>query len=324
VKIRILSGDDVRRLLPMRDCIEVMEDALGRFARGDVVQPVRHSLPTTDGAGILALMPAQVTDIGLGYKAVSIFNGNAALGLPTHMATIALHDPRTGAPIALMDGTSITEIRTAAVSAVATRHLARPDADVLTIIGTGVQARAHARAIACVRELAEVRIVGRRLEAAEALEDELDGELAVDAFVEATAALKGADIVVTATASSTPLFEPDALAAGVHINAVGACTPKARELPAATVAASRLIVDDRDAALAEAGDILLAIADGVIDEGKIAGTLGEVVIGRLPGRTDATQTTIFESLGLGLEDVAAAAHVYARAVDENAGIEVDL
>jgi ornithine cyclodeaminase len=161
VKIRILNGDDVARLLPMRECIEVMEQALAQFARGEAVQPVRLSLRAPDDKGILALMPAQLDGIGLGYKAVSVFHGNTALGLPTHMATIALHDPQTGAPIALMDGTRITEIRTAAVSAIATRHLSATDASVLAIIGTGVQARAHARAIACVRQLSEVRIVGR-------------------------------------------------------------------------------------------------------------------------------------------------------------------
>lgn len=326
MKIRILSADDVARLLPMRDCIEVMEQALAKFARGEAVQPVRLSLSTTDGSGILALMPAQLTDIGLGYKAVTIFGGNAELGLPTHLATIALHDPQTGAPIALMDGTRITEVRTAAVSAVATRQLSQTDARVLTIIGTGVQARAHARAIVCVRELAEIRIVGRRRETAEAVAAELRDEL--DAPVvggdSAAQALDGADVVVTATASSTPVFAAADLPAGTHINAVGACTPGARELPAATVAAARLFVDDRRAALAEAGDLLLAIADGAVDEGHIAGTLGEVIIGQKPGRTDDAQVTIFESLGLGVEDVAAAAHVYARAIDEGVGTDVEL
>lgn len=326
MKIRILSGDDVARLLPMRDCIEVMEQALARFARGEAVQPVRLSLPTIDGAGILALMPAQLTDIGLGYKAVSVFHGNAELGLPTHLATIALHDPRTGAPIALMDGTRITEVRTAAASAVATRHLSRTDAGVLAIIGSGVQAQAHARAIACVRELSEIRIVGRRPEAAATLAAELRGELSMSimAVDDTTRALDGADIVVTATASPVPVFEAAAVGPGVHINAVGSATPTAREIPAVTLAASRLFVDDTRAALLEAGDILLAIGDGTIDAGHIAGTLGEVIIGRVEGRTDDAQITIFESLGLGLEDVAAAAFVHAAALADGSGTEVEV
>jgi ornithine cyclodeaminase len=325
VKIRVLSADDVARLLPMRECIEVMERALAKFARGEAVQPVRLSLPAPADAGIVALMPAQLAGIGMGYKAVSVFHGNAALNLPTHMATVALHDPQTGVPIALMDGTRITEIRTAAVSAVATRHLSRTDATVLTIFGTGVQARAHARAIACVRELAEVRIVGRRSEAARALADELGKEdLPARAVDGIEAALEGADIVVTATASPTPLFDADHLGPGVHINAVGSSTPKAHELPAATVAAARLFVDDTRAALVEAGDILLAIGEGAIDEGHIAGTLGEVIIGQVKGRTDASQITVFESLGLGLEDVAAASHVYAAALADGSGTEIEL
>ena len=324
MKIRVLSANDVVRLLPMRDCIEVMERALAQFARGEAVQPVRLSLPAADDKGILALMPAQLDGIGLGYKAVSVFHGNAALGLPTHMATIALHDPQTGAPIALMDGTRITEIRTAAVSAVATRHLSRTDASVLAIIGTGVQARAHARAIACFRQLSEVRIAGRRMEAAQALADELSSELPTRASRDVREALDGADIVVTVTASPAPVFDAAHLPAGTHINAVGSSTPNARELPTATVAAARLFVDDTRAALAEAGDILLAIGEGAIDASHIAGTLGEVVIGQVAGRTDAAQITIFESLGLGLEDVAAASHVYAAALADGSGTEIEL
>jgi ornithine cyclodeaminase len=240
------------------------------------------------------------------------------------MATIALHDPRTGAPIALMDGTRITEIRTAAVSAVATRHLSRTDASVLAIIGTGVQARAHARAIACVRELSEVRIVGRRMEAAQSLADELASELPARAFDNVGSALDGADIVATVTASPTPVFNAADIDAGVHLNAVDSSTPNARELPTATVAAARLFVDDTRAALAEAGDILLAIGERAIDAGHIAGTLGEVVIGQVAGRTDASQVTVFESLGLGLEDVAAASHVYAAALADGSGTEITL
>ncbi len=323
MKIRVLRGDDVARLLPMRDCIEVMEGALARFARGEAVQPVRLQL-AADEAGILALMPALLTGIGLGYKAVSVFHGNVERGLPTHLATVALHDPATGMPIALMDGTRITEIRTAAVSAVATRYLSKTDASVLAIIGTGVQARAHARAIACVRELSEVRIVGRRPDAARALAAELAQEMPAIAVDDVARALDGTDIVVTATASPTPVLEAAHVQSGVHLNAVGSSTPMARELPAATVASARLFVDDARAALVEAGDILLAIGDGAIDESHIAGTLGEVIIGQVPGRTDDAQITIFESLGLGLEDVAAAAHVYTAAVAGGIGTEVEL
>ena len=324
MKLRILSADDVARLLPMRECIEVMERALAAFARGEVVQPVRLMTSTTDDSGVLALMPAHVGGIGFGFKALTVFHGNEARGLPSHIGLVTLLDPKTGVPLALMDGSRITAVRTAAVSAVATRHLARTDASIATIIGTGVQARTHAEAMACVRELSEIRIVGRRPEAARALASELAPTLPTRAFDDVAAALDGADIVVTATASPTPVFEPTAIAPGTHINAVGAYTATTRELPAQTVAAGRLIVDDRTAALSEAGDILLAIADGSIDEAHVAGTVGEVIIGQVDGRTSDQQITIFESLGLGLEDIAAAAHVYAAAVAASIGIEVEI
>ncbi len=324
MKLRVLGADDVTRLLPVRDCIDVMERALAAFARGEVVQPVRLTMHTTHDAGLLALMPAHVGSIGFGFKALTVFHDNDARGMPSHIGMVTLLDPETGVPLALMDGSRITAVRTAAVSAVATRHLARTDASVLAIIGTGVQARAHAEAMAAVRELSEIRIVGRRLDAAETLASDLAADLPARAFDEVTAALDGADIVVTATTSATPVFEAGSIGPGTHINAVGAYTATTRELPAQTVAAGRLYVDDRTAALSEAGDILLAIADGAIDAGHVVGTLGEVIIGQIQGRADDQQVTIFESLGLGLEDIAAAAHVYAAALADGSGFEIEL
>jgi ornithine cyclodeaminase len=324
MKLRVLSADDVTRLLPMRECIEVMERALAAFARGEVVQPVRLMTRTADESGVLALMPAHVGGIGFGFKAVTVFHGNDERGLPSHQGLITLIDAETGTPLALMDGTRITAMRTAAVSAVATRHLARTDASVATIIGTGVQARTHAEALACVRELSEIRIVGRRPDAAQQLAAELADRLPARAFDDAAAALDGADIVATVTASPAPVFAPEAIAPGTHINAVGAYTATTREVPSETVAAARVFVDDRTAALSEAGDLLLAIADGAIDESHVVGTLGEVLIGQVQGRTDAQQITIFESLGLGLEDIAAASQVYGRALEDGIGTDVEI
>ena len=324
MKLRVLSANDVTRLLPMRECIEVMERALAAFARGEVVQPVRLMTRTADESGVLALMPAHVGGIGFGFKAVTVFHGNDERGLPSHQGLITLIDAETGTPLALMDGTRITAMRTAAVSAVATRHLARTDASVATIIGTGVQARTHAEALACVRELSEIRIVGRRPDAAQQLAAELADRLPARAFDDAAAALDGADIVATVTASPAPVFAPEAIAPGTHINAVGAYTATTREVPSETVAAARVFVDDRTAALSEAGDLLLAIADGAIDESHVVGTLGEVLIGQVQGRTDAQQITIFESLGLGLEDIAAASQVYGRALEDGIGTDVEI
>jgi ornithine cyclodeaminase len=265
-----------------------------------------------------------VGGIGFGFKAVTVFHGNDERGLPSHQGLITLIDAETGTPLALMDGTRITAMRTAAVSAVATRHLARTDASVATIIGTGVQARTHAEALACVRELSEIRIVGRRPDAAQQLAAELADRLPARAFDDAAAALDGADIVATVTASPAPVFAPEAIAPGTHINAVGAYTATTREVPSETVAAARVFVDDRTAALSEAGDLLLAIADGAIDESHVVGTLGEVLIGQVQGRTDAQQITIFESLGLGLEDIAAASQVYGRALEDGIGTDVEI
>jgi ornithine cyclodeaminase len=279
---------------------------------------------TADESGVLALMPAHVGGIGFGFKAVTVFHGNDERGLPSHQGLITLIDAETGTPLALMDGTRITAMRTAAVSAVATRHLARTDASVATIIGTGVQARTHAEALACVRELSEIRIVGRRPDAAQQLAAELADRLPARAFDDAAAALDGADIVATVTASPAPVFAPEAIAPGTHINAVGAYTATTREVPSETVAAARVFVDDRTAALSEAGDLLLAIADGAIDESHVVGTLGEVLIGQVQGRTDAQQITIFESLGLGLEDIAAASQVYGRALEDGIGTDVEI
>jgi len=327
--IRILTGDDVRRLLPFDLCIEVMDRALRELADGEVEMPVRLVLNMRDGTGALALMPANLARSNLlGYKAVTVFPGTDPRIEPTHQAAVAVLDPGTGRTLGLVDGTSITEIRTAAVSAVATRHLARPDSTVLAVIGAGAQAAAHAEAIGHVRPLAEIRIWSRDGSRAAALAARLAANPSVAARVDAVPnprdALAGADVVVTATSSRQPVIRREWLDVGVHVNAVGACIPVARELDAATVAGARLIVDSRAAALREAGDLLLAIADGAVNEDHIAGELGDVLVGRVAGRTRPDELTVFESLGLGVEDVAAAAHVLELAAADGIGSVVEL
>jgi ornithine cyclodeaminase len=325
--VRIVAGPDVRRLLPMSTCVDLMERALTELARGDAEMPVRLVARTHDGRGVVALMPAHLGASGrFGYKAVTVFPDNDPAVVDTHEGAVAVLDPATGRMLGLVDGTAITTIRTAAVSAVATRHLARADARVAAILGAGVQARSHVEALAAVRDLAEMRIWSRDPDRARAAAREtaaLTG-LAVEAIASAEAALRGADIVVTATSSRTPVLQRHWLGPGAHVNAVGACVPTARELDTRTVADARLIVDQRAAALAEAGDILLAIADGAIGRDHIAAELGEVVIGRAEGRTADDQLTVFESLGLGVEDVAAAGHVLDRAASEGVGTLVEL
>ena len=327
--IRILTGDDVRALLPMADCIGIMERALREQAEGQVEMPVRLVLNTRDGAGALALMPANLAGSGLlGYKAVTVYPRNDPSVDPTHQAAVAILDPASGRLVGLVDGTSITEIRTAAVSAVATRYMARRDASTLAILGAGAQAAAHLEAIGHVRPIREIRVWSRSPGRAAALAHRASSDDAVRATVRAVAsaeeALDGADVVVTATSSHEPVLRRVWVADGTHINAVGSCVPNARELDGDTVSGARVIVDSRDAALQEAGDLLLAISDGLIGPEHIVGELGDVLVGRVAGRAGIDEITVFESLGLGVEDVAAAAHVLAAAEVRGIGMIVEL
>ena len=324
--VLVLDADAVASLLPLAECIPLMEATLAELARGEAEVPVRHVLHAGPGRGDVALMPAELrASRALGYKVVTVFPGARAKGEPIHQALVALLDPDTGRLLALLNGTMITTIRTGAVSAVATDHLARWDARTLAIIGAGVQAESHLLSIPTVRDIAEVRIYDLRPGAAQALAAR---HASVAPRVHATAsareAVAGADIVVTATTAVTPVLERGWLSPGCHVNAVGACVPTSRELDGATVAGARVITDDRRAAMVEAGDILLAMDEGLIDGDPIAGELGDVILGRIAGRRNETEITVFEALGLGIEDVAAAAHVYARATARGEGVVIRL
>jgi alanine dehydrogenase len=324
--VLVLDRDAVHRLLPMADCIPAMESALAELARGEAEVPVRLVLHAGPGTGDVALMPAELrSSNALGYKVVTVFPGARDQGEATHQALVALLQPDTGRLLAFLDGTAITTLRTAAVSAVATRYLARTDARVLTILGSGVQAEAHIASIPRVRDLDEIRIWARRPEEAQRIAaSHAAFAPLVRAIADARDAVEGADIIVTATTAVEPILAREWVSPGSHINAVGSCVPTARELDARTVAAARLIVDDRRAALVEAGDLLLAIAEGAITAEHIAGELGDVLLGRIPGRTRPDEVTVFESLGLGIEDVAAAHLVYRRAVDRDVGVAIRL
>jgi alanine dehydrogenase len=324
--IRVLDGDVIAEVLSMSDCIAVMESALAELAHGDAEVPVRLVLDAGPGVGAVALMPAELRGSNaLGYKVVTVFPGARERGEPAHQAVVALLDSDTGRILAFLDGTSITAIRTAAVSAVATRHLARPDARILTVMGSGVQAEQHLRSIPLVRDLGEIRVWARRPAEAERVAG-AHRSLAplVRAVADPREALAGADIVVTATTAVEPILERAWVAAGCHINAVGACVPTAREIDAGTVADARVFVDERRAALTESGDLLLAIGEGAISPDHIAGELGDVIVGRLRGRTGDDEITLFESLGLGVEDVAAAQFAHRQAVALDLGATMRL
>ncbi len=326
-RFRVLTEAHVRSLLPLSDLVTAMEMALARFSAGDVLQPVRSVLMVGPQQAFFGLMPAYVADPPqLGAKLVTVFGDNHRRGLPSHLATILLLDPDTGALIALMDGRYITEARTAAVSAVSARHLARADASTLAILGTGVQARSHLEALAAVRPIRDVRVWSPTPASRERFVAEMSGHVpaAITAAVSAEAAVRGADIIVLVTSSPSPVVEAAWVAAGAHVISVGACRPDQREMDPALVARARLVVDSRAAALVESGDVVLGLAEGRFDVGHVAGELGDVVRGALAGRTSADEITIFKSLGMAVEDVVAADLVYRRALESGAGTDLTL
>ena len=325
--VRILNQAEVTALLPMAECIEVMDGALRTLSSGGALLPLRSVLRLPGGRGLFGVMPASLAaPESLGLKAIALFPGNEGTDLDTHQGLVVLFDPECGVPIAVMDASSITAIRTAAVSGVATRALAREDAGDLAILGSGVQARSHLQAMAAVRRLHRVRAWSpnpRQLAAYVAAVRERLG-IGVEAMKGPRETVEGADLVCTVTASLTPVVEGKWLAEGVHVNAVGSSLPTTRELDTAAIARGRLVVDRRESALNEAGDFLIPRAEGAIDDSHILGELGDVLLGRIAGRTAASDVTIFKSLGIAVEDLAAAHHVLRRAEERGVGIVTDL
>jgi len=328
VEVIVLSAADVERLLPMGECIDLMSEALATLARGDAVVPLRTMMQPPDGRGLLGLMPGYISgpEPAFGFKAVTVFPGNAALGIETHQGAVALLDPDTGRLTALMDGSTVTAIRTAAVSALSARHLARADASELAIIGAGTQARRSLEALICVRSLRAVRVWNRTRERAEELQAEASPHYGFPIAVmdSAAEAVRGADIVVTATHAIEPVLEAGWLARGAHVVAVGGRPPDGRELDTATVAAARLYVDRRESALNEGGDVRIPIREGAITPEHIVAELGEVVAGMTPGRGSDGELTVFKSYGISVEDLAAAAHVVGGAIAGGVGARVEL
>lgn len=323
-----IDGATVRSLLPMDRCIELMADALSGLARGDGENPLR-SVVTMQWAPVpsaLATMPAVLGDPpALGVKIISVFPGNHELGIESHQGFVLLFEPEHGSPVALIDAIAITAIRTAAVSGLATRLLARPDADELAILGSGTQARSHLAAMRAVRPISHVRAWSPHRDRLDAfvVEAGADG-LAVDAASSARDAVEGADVICTVTASPEPVLQGVWLADGSHVNAVGASQPANRELDTEAVRRGRLFVDRRESAMHEAGDFLIPLREGAIDEGHIVAEIGEVAAGLAPGRRTDEEVTLFKSLGLAIEDLAAARWVHQRAVETGAGIPVPL
>lgn len=318
----LLTEFDVRTVLPMDDLIDAMEAALAQFSTGAVQQPLRTVVEVGAQRAFFGVMPAYLPSArALGTKLVTVFPANARAGLHTHLATIILLDPDTGELLALMDGRFITEARTAAVSAVSTRLLATSEADTVGIIGSGVQARSHLEALDRVRRLKRIRVWSPDPDRLAAFVREMRHKTTavLELAGSAREAVEGADIVVLATAAREPVVESGWIADGAHICAVGACRPDQREMDTALVARARVFVDSRAGALAEAGDIVIPMAEGAFDAYHVAAELGEVAAGAAPGRTSAAEVTLFKSLGMAVEDVAAAQLAYERATARGLG-----
>ena len=312
-----LSEADVRAVLSMADLIDVMESAVAAFSGGRVKQPVRTVLETP--GGFYGTMPAYMeSPAAMGAKLVTVYHDNAQKGLPSHLATIILLDPATGALLATMDGRFITEARTAAVSAVAARYLALPDAHKLAIIGSGVQARSHLEALSLVRRLSDIRCWSPTVSHARKFVGDSRG-VPLRHVESAQAAVEGADIIVLVTASPTPVISDAWVKPGACVISVGACRPNQREMDPALVARARVIVDSRAAALQESGDIVMGIQEGRFGADHIAAELGQVAANPSLGRTAGDEIVVFKSLGMAVEDVAAADLAYRRANEIEGG-----
>ena len=322
----VLGEADVACLLPMDECVEVMAEALAALERGDMEQPLRFVVRPAEAAGLMGLMPAYRArpEAAYGLKAVCVFPGNPARGLDAHQGAVLLFDGETGELCAALNASAITAIRTAAVSAVATRLLAREDARELAVLGAGVQARSHLEAMALVRPFARARVWSRTAGHALALAAEAGTPFRVEAVASAEEAVRDADVVCTTTTAREPILRRAWLRDGAHVNAVGSSIPTTRELDTATMAAATLFVDRRESTVNEAGDFLFPEREGAIGPEHIRAELGELLAGRAEGRTSPDELTVFKSLGLAVEDLAAAEHLYRRARETGAGTEVDL
>jgi ornithine cyclodeaminase len=316
IETLIVNQSEVPRLLPMKECIEVMARAFAALARSEATMPQRQIVWLGDKSGALGLMPAHISGLGaLGLKAVTFFPRNEGTELDSHQGAVLLFEAGRGRLLAIIDATSVTSVRTAAVSGLATRLLAREDAGDLALVGSGVEARTHLEAMLAVRKLRRVRVASKTLERANAFAERESRRHSIVVTPCATVeeAVAGADIVCTVTSSREPVLRGEWLSPGAHVNAVGSSVPSARELDTLAVLRSRFFVDRKDAALAEAGDFLIPKAEGAVDDTHIRGELGQVVVGAVAGRLAPTDVTVFKSVGLAIEDLAAAQHIYSKA-----------
>jgi alanine dehydrogenase len=322
MKVLFVNEPGVHELLTMQACIPLMRDTLIALANGNVVQPLRSMVRLPDGSGILGLMPGYLgAPESFGLKVVSVMPGNHGTAYDSHQGVVMLFGIRHGEPLAILDATAITAIRTAAASAAATQALARPDAGDLALLGSGTQARTHLAAMQCVRALRRVRVWSRTRANAERFAREA-GErhgLTIEVAASAAEAVRGADLVCTTTSAREPVLNGAWLAPGAHVNAAGACFSTSRELDTETVRRSRFFTDCRESCRNESGDFLIARAEGAISDAHLLGEMGEVFLGKVLGRVSRDDVTIFESLGIAIEDLAAAHFIHRRALETGSG-----
>lgn len=323
MRVLFVNASGVRELLPMDSCVALMREALSTHARGDVVLPLRTLVRLPDRSGLLGLMPGYLGEPrSFGLKVVSVMPGNHGTAYDSHQGVVMLFGVEHGEPLAIIDASAITAIRTAAASGAATDALARADAGDLALIGSGVQGRTHLAAMRAVRPLRRVRVWSRTRANAERFAREEVAAAGVPIEVSATAedAVRGADLVCTTTAAAEPVLHGAWLSPGAHVNAVGACFAASRELDTEAVRRSRLFTDCRESCVNEAGDFLIPLAEGAIGDAHLLGEIGEVFVGRLPGRLSPDDVTVYESLGIAIEDLASAHEIRRRALEQNAGV----
>lgn len=323
----VLNHSQVRELLPLRDCMEAVGGALLGLARDEGVQPLRSGLLWPDRRGVLAWMPgALAAGQPFGVKVLSVIDDPGELGVDSHQGAVLIFDPADGRPLALCEAGAITAVRTAAVSALATDRLARKDAKVAAILGAGAQARSHIEAMLEVRPVQEIRVWSRDPGKVEAFVAEQASHHSVqfEAAQNAASAVEAADIVCTTTSATEPVLFADMLEPGMHVNAVGASIPSWREIDPGVLPLVTLFTDRRDSLANEAGEYIQAIEEGLVEPGLVVPEIGEILNDDHPGRTSATEITLFRSLGLAVEDVASAKLVYERALERGVGISVDI
>ncbi len=325
--LRILSAEDVRRALPMTEAIEAVKSAFVQLSLGKVKMPLRTPIEVSAHNGVTLFMPGYLTgDNQMAIKIVSIFNDNGARGLPLIHALVVVVDPTTGQPQAVMDGTYLTALRTGAASGAATELLANPEAKAVAILGAGAQGKTQLEAVCAVRPINQIWVYDTNPKQSANYAREMSERLSLPIKVAKSPdeALAQADIVCTSTTSSTPVFSDGCLKPGVHINAIGAYTPQMQEIPAETVVRAKVVIDHRTASLAEAGDLLIPLHQGLIKQDHIHAELGEIIAGSKPGRGSETEITLFKSVGVAVQDIAVASRVLANAERMGLGATVTL